>query len=147
LCIPFGPHCLMDIGHTSSQFWPNAESPTPAQQALKSHMTTPCGTGTRNLRISSPTPSPLGQGGRVIGKLISFQVETLCAARCGTDRADCDHSTGHSCSLYSCGYFSAMEGAPRVLHLRHAIMPTSLRTLNESCHVGGDGAGRSLRYT
>ena len=37
--------------------------------------TTPCGTRTRNLRIRSPTPCPLGQGGRCI-MYMSFLVHS-----------------------------------------------------------------------
>ena len=35
-----------------------------SRNACLNHQCTPCGTRTRNLRIRSPTPCPLGQGGR-----------------------------------------------------------------------------------
>jgi hypothetical protein len=81
------------------------EHPNTCTVGVKFPYDHPFWTRTRNLRIRSPTLCPLGQGGHVIGKLMSPPVEALSAALCVTDRADRDNSAGDSCRLYSCGCF------------------------------------------
>ena len=73
-CLPAGGYTKTKEDATPRSFAAEMANKTDGVQNISEKRDTPCGTRTRNLRIRSPTPCPLGQGGCCSHRDCTFDV-------------------------------------------------------------------------